>query len=123
VDYGIKESLDQVKGKVQDLVNKLVDTLKQAVDDVTSLEVKTYVSDELSEVKYNAANREFVGAQLRALTRINLDGDTLNVVPERDGELNQTLWQAHLNMVEQAQTSRAKMLETAVNLLTSLKSL
>lgn len=123
VDYGIKESLDQVKGKVQDLVNKLVDTLKQAVDDVTSLEVKTYVSDELSDVKYNAANREFVGAQLRALTRINLDGDTLNVVPERDGELNQTLWQAHVSVVEQAQTSRAKMLETAVNLLVSLKSL
>lgn len=123
VDYGIKESLDQVKTKVQDLVNKLVDTLKQAVDDVTSLEVKTYVSDELSEVKYNAANREFVGAQLRALTRISLDGDTLNVVPEASGELDQTLWQAHLTMVEQAQTSRAKMLETAVNLLVSLKSL
>lgn len=123
VDYGIKESLDQVKTKVQDLVNALVETLKQAVDDVTSLEVKTYVSDDLSAVKYNPAAREFAEAQLRAMTRINLDGDTLNVVPESGGEFDQALWQVHLSMVEQAQTSRAKMLETIVGLLLSLKSL
>ncbi|MGQ0600514.1 MAG: hypothetical protein ACT4QE_02315 [Anaerolineales bacterium] len=123
VDYGIKESLDQVKTKVQDLVNALVDTLKQAVDDITSLEVKTYVSEDLSAVKYNSAAREFAGAQLRAMTRINLDGDTVNVVPESAGELDQALWHVHLTMVEQAQTSRTKMLETAVGLLMSLKSL
>jgi len=123
VDYGIKESLDQVKAKVQDLVHALVDTLKQAVDDVTSLEVKTYVSDDLSAVKYNSTARDFGEAELRAMTRINLDGDTLNVVPASAGELDQALWHVHLSMVEQAQTSRARMLETAVGLLVSLKSL
>lgn len=123
VDYGIQESLDQVKSKVQDLVSALVSTLKQAVDDVTSLEVKTYVSDDLAAVKYTAAGREFSGAELRALTRINLDGDTLNVVPASAGELDQALWHAHLTMVEQAQAGRARMLETAVGLLTSLKGL
>jgi hypothetical protein len=123
VDYGIKESLDQVKAKVQDLVQALVDTLKQAVDDVTSLEVKTYVSDDLSAVKYNSTARDFGEAELRAMTRIRLDGDTLNVVPASAGELDQALWHVHLSMVEQAQTSRARMLETAMALLVSLKSL
>jgi hypothetical protein len=123
VDYGIKESLDQVKTKVNALVHQLVDTLKQVVDDVTSLEVKTYLSDDLSAVQYQRETREFSNAQLRAMTRINLDGDVLNVVPESAGELDQALWQVHLSMVEQAQNSRAKMLETAVGLLGSLKGL
>jgi hypothetical protein len=123
VDYGIKESLDEVRSKVQRLVVQLVDTLKQVVDDVSSLEVKTYVSEELSAVKYDHAQRQFSGAQLRAMTRINLDGDVLNVVPESNGEPDLALWQMHLGMVEQAQSSRAKLLETAVGLLSSLKGL
>jgi len=48
--------------------------------------------------------------QLRALTRIAFDGDMQIVVPEKDGELNQPLWEAHLAMVREAQANRAAFL-------------
>ena len=120
-DYGITDSLKQVQGNVQELINKLMETLKQVMDDITSLEIKTYVSDDVSGAKYEKG--EFTNAQLRAITRISLDGDVLNVVPESGGELDRALWEVHLAMVQQAQANRAEMLKTAVSLLGSLKAL
>src|SRR6185295_10981480 len=81
VNYGIGESFSQAKASVQELIRKLLDTLNQVVDDLTSLEVKTYVSRDIGSVKYDAKLRDFTNADLRAMTRIQLDGDTLNVVP------------------------------------------
>lgn len=119
--FGITDSLKQVQGNVQELINKLMETLKQVMDDITSLEIKTYVSDDVSGAKYEKG--EFTNAQLRAVTRISLDGDVLNVVPESGGELDRALWEVHLAMVQQAQANRAEMLKTAVSLLGSLKAL
>ena len=123
VNYGLSDSVKQVQANVQDLVNKLTETLKQVMDDVMSLEVRTYVSDDLTGVKYDYTAREFNGAKLRAMTRISLDGDTLNCVPDRGGRVDTDLWQIHLSMVQQAQASRAEMLKTAMSLLGSLKAL
>jgi hypothetical protein len=120
-DYGITDSLKQVQGNVQELIRKLTDTLAKVMDDITSLEIKTYVSDDVGGVKYDKG--EFTNAGLRAVTRINLDGDVLNVVPESGGDLDRALWEIHLSMVQQAQANRAEMLKTAVSLLGSLKSL
>jgi hypothetical protein len=75
----------------------------------------------VSGAKYEKG--EFTNAQLRAITRISLDGDVLNVVPESGGELDRALWEVHLAMVQQAQANRAEMLKTAVSLLGSLKAL
>ncbi len=119
--FGITDSLKQVQGNVQELINKLMETLKQVMDDITSLEIKTYVSEDVSGAKYEKG--EFTNAQLRAVTRVSLDGDVLNVVPESGGELDRALWEVHLAMVQQAQANRAEMLKTAVSLLGSLKAL
>jgi hypothetical protein len=123
VNYGLSETFQQVKASAGELVAKLMKTLQQVVNDITSLEVKTYISEDVASAKYDAAQREFVGAQLRALTRISLDGDVLNVVPEEGGQVDAALWQIHLAMVEQANANRAEMLKTAVALLGSLKAL
>lgn len=123
VNYGIGESFSQARENVQQLIRKLLDTLNQVVDDLTSLEVKTYVSRDIGSVKYDAKLRDFTNADLRAMTRIQLDGDTLNVVPERSGQIDEKLWAIHEAMVVQAQANRAEMLKTAVSLLGSLKGL
>jgi len=123
VNYGIGESFSQAKESVQQLIRKLLDTLNQVVDDLTSLEVKTYVSRDMGGVKYDSKTRDFTNADLRAMTRIQLDGDTLNVVPERSGQIDEKLWAIHEAMVVQAQANRAEMLKTAVSLLGSLKGL
>jgi len=122
-NYGIGDVFKQTKTNIEDLIQQLTNTLKQVMDDVTSLEVKTYMTDDLTTVEYDREKREFKGAKLRAMTRINLDGDVFNCVPERNGRVDEALWNVHISMVQQAQANRTEMLKTAVGLLGSLKSL
>lgn len=130
VDYGILDSdnVRQAREKLgtalQQFTEKLGQVLEQAVDNATSLEVRTYVSDRLDEVKYEKG--AFTGAvKLRALTRVNLDGDAVVCVPEQAGEIDEALWTIHADMVKRALANRAEMMQAAVsaasNLLKSLQ--
>jgi len=121
VDYGLGDTLASLRGGLQQLGSKLGDFLSQALDDATSLEVSTYVSDNIAAVKYEKG--QFTGARLRALTRVNIDGDTIVCVPEEDGEVDIELWNVHLQMLQQAQASRSELLKTAVSAVTGLTGL
>jgi Peptidase family C25 len=124
-DYGLMDSFRQAQvnlsGTLQDFVGKLGQFLGKALDEATSLEVSTYVSDDMSQVKYEAGR--FSGAHLRALTRIEIDGDSLICVPETEGEVDTALWKIHMDMVQQAQVSRAELLKTVVSAATGLVDL
>jgi hypothetical protein len=124
-DYGLIDSFRQVQSGVstslQQFVNKLGTFLTQALDDASTLEVTTYVSDDLNEVKYE--NGKFQGATLRAVTRMKIDGDTLVCVPEMAGEVDQELWKVHTDMVQLAQDNRMEFLRTVVNAATGLVNL
>ncbi|MCS6993989.1 MAG: C25 family cysteine peptidase [Anaerolineales bacterium] len=102
-------------------LEKLSTYLSQALDDTSSLEVSTYVADDLADVKYE--HGKYSGARLRAMTRIELDGDTLVCVPERDGEVDTALWNIHLEMVKSAQHNRAELLKTIVSAAGNLAGL
>jgi hypothetical protein len=111
---------------LQEFAEKLGDTIQRTASDITALEVATYVSDNMADVVYD--NGKFTGpVRLRALTRINLDGDSLVCLPETDGHVDDAVWTIHLAMVERAQAHRAEMLKSAVSavagLLDALKSL
>lgn len=107
---GLPEGVTLGDALKQFIVN-LTDSLKRAADDISSLEVRTFGTSDLSKVTYDYQTSSFQGEmQLRALTRIAFDGDMQIVVPERDGELNQPLWEAHLAMVREAQANRAAFL-------------
>jgi hypothetical protein len=103
---------DQTLGdSLKQFIVNLTESLKQAADDISSLEVRTFGASDLSKVTYDYQSGAFQGEmQLRALTRIAFDGDMQIVVPEKDGELNQPLWEAHLAMVREAQANRAAFL-------------
>ena len=124
-DYGLMDSFRQAQanlsGTLQDFVGKLGQFLSKALDEATSLEVSTYVSDDMSQVRYEAGR--FSGARLRALTRIEIDGDSLICVPEAEGEVDTALWKIHMDMVQQAQVSRAELLKTVVSAATGLVDL
>lgn len=111
---GLNESL-------QNFVDKLGNYLSKALDDATSLEVSTYVADNLDQVKY--ADGKYEGARLRAMTRINIDGDTLVCLPEKDGEIDTAIWGIHLEMVQSAQENRAELMKTIVGAATSIVNL
>jgi hypothetical protein len=116
-NYGIfTKDNDAAPGAVSEslkrFMDKLGEYLSKALDDATSLEVYTYVADDLAAVGYQGG--KFSGAQLRAMTRVNIDGDTLVCVPEKDGEVDTAVWNIHAEMVKQAQASRSELMKTIV---------
>ena len=123
VDYGLIDTLGKAKSNLtnslQQFADKLGETLQKAVDDISSLEVLTYTTDDMSGVTYEAGR--FGGsAQLRAMSRFTIDGDALVCVPAEQGEVDETLWSIHMDMVKQAQLNRVEMLRTAVSAATGL---
>jgi hypothetical protein len=123
-NYGLfnSESQGKLADATQKFVQKLGEYLGQALDDATSLDVRTYVSEDIGAVTYEKG--QFSGnARLRAMTRVNIDGDTLVCVPETDGELDTAVWGIHMDMVKQAQESRAELMKTIVSAAGSLASI
>lgn len=126
VDYGLLDSLRAGQASVteatQKFIQKLGDYLSAALDDATSLEVRTYVSEDIGAVTYEKG--AFGGsARLRAMTRVNIDGDSLVCVPETAGELDTSVWAVHLDMLRQAQDSRAELLKTIVSAASGLATI
>lgn len=110
-----------VVDSLRSFVAKLGDKISEAISDMGTLEVTTYVAKEMSEVRVQ--DGRVLGAELRAYTRISLDGDTVVVVPERDGEIDRSALDLHTAMVQQAQQARSRMLETVIQAATSLAGL
>ncbi|MCA9709743.1 MAG: hypothetical protein KDK70_28145 [Myxococcales bacterium] len=106
--------LDALRG----FVSKLGDKISAAIGDMGTLEVSTYVATHMSAVRIEGG--KVSGAELRAYTAVALDGDTVVVVPERDGELDRSAFDLHTAMVQQAQQARTKLLETIVHAASSL---
>ncbi len=120
----LRQAQARLTSALQQFAERLGQSLEKALDDAASLEVATYISDNLSEVKYQGG--AFTGpVQLRALTRVRLDGDTLVCVPEEHGEVDGELWEIHAAMVERAAANRAELIKAvasaASGLLQSLK--
>ncbi|NJN68261.1 MAG: CHAT domain-containing protein [Chloroflexaceae bacterium] len=97
---------------VQEFAHRLGETLKQVMSDVSTLEVSTYVSDNVSTQREEAL--------LRAFTRIMFNGDIETYVPSDGDDMDETLWQMHLDMVERAQEHRTELLKTLAEAATGL---
>lgn len=138
VEFGLRDIGKNIAGSLKNVSEKLAGMLSAAVDDLTNLEVHTYTSDNLAKVRYNSETHRFSDeAKLKALTRISLDGDMLNLIPERqptteeeddahtEVEIDERLWAIHQEMVKLAQDNRVKFVnalaELASKLLTTIK--
>lgn len=102
---------DAVKKYASDLASRL----NSFVDDISTLEVRTYttptdqVPTELSGDKIKTEGQ----ATLRAYTTIKLDGDTTVLAPiDAAGEVNPGIWELHQVMVKQALDNRTTMIKT-----------
>jgi hypothetical protein len=112
-------SAGSVSESLKKFTDKLSDYLSKALDDATSLEIFTYVAEDMKDVTYEGG--KFGGsAQLRAMTRVNISGDILACVPEKDGQVDSAVWEMHIEMVKQAQASRAELMNTLVSAATGL---
>jgi hypothetical protein len=119
-EFGLRDQWSKLADSIRQFANELADALAEAAGDITSLEVRTYTTDNLAGLSPQGAE----GAQLRALTRIAFDGDTDVFVPQRAEGVDSAIWKLHLDMVRQARLNRAESLQTltemAANLLKSL---
>ncbi len=107
----MSELQDAVKKYAADLAAKL----NSFVQDISTLEVRTYttpvdqIPTDLSSNKIQMEGK----ATLRAYTTIGLDGDTTALAPlDGAGEINQAVWALHQEMVKQALDNRATMIKT-----------
>jgi hypothetical protein len=107
-----QQVLDKLKSALDTLGGKIV----EFTSELTTLEVRTYVSDRIEDVRPDGANG-FQNAHQRALTYVQFDGDTQVVVPVDAGQIDEALWKIHLQTVEQAQAHRQAMLRTVGELV------
>jgi hypothetical protein len=128
IDYRLfrgRDEEDEGEGLVDSfrkVASDLAAALSKALDDVSSLEIMTFTSDDLDGVKYDSEIRQLSGQlRLRALTRISFDGDTQVCLPQRDdGRVDRELWQIHLDMVKEAQANRTELIRTMSDLAARL---
>jgi len=124
-DYGVLDSVRGAAASLQDAAQRIGSWLADSFQTVTSVKVSTFVSDNISDVKFE--NGTFTGAKLRAMTVASLDGNTVVCVPEQDGKVDDTLWKIHSDMVDKALENRVELLKTAAlaiaNLVPGVKSL
>jgi hypothetical protein len=124
-NYGLfnAEGQGKLAEATQNFVQKLGNFLSKALDDALTLDVRTYVSEDIGTVTYDKEKGELAGnVQLRAMTYVKIDGDTLVCVPETDGELDTAVWSVHMDMVNQARESRAELMKSVVSAAGSLAS-
>lgn len=108
------------EGTLADVVARIGATLEAVVNGLTTVEVATYVSDNVANVEFK--DGVFVGAKLRARTRLERDGKTVNLVPEKDGKVDETLWAVHTASVDKAVANRSEMIQLAASAAASLLS-
>jgi len=102
---------------LKSFISQLALALERLAHDVSSLEVCTYTSEDLDQVRYDPTTGRFSGPiNARVVTRIAFDGDIQAVLPHKEGELNEGLWVLHLAMVREAQNHRAQFLSSMADL-------
>lgn len=118
---GVRHTRERLVSALQDVAENVAAALERAVDNLTVIEVATYVSDDLSTVTYDSARKGFgAGAELRALTRLSIDGNAQLVVPRDLGEADEALWRLHAGLLEQARAARAELVKTGASAVAGL---
>jgi hypothetical protein len=117
-DYGVIDSVRGAAASLQDAAQKIGAWLADSFQTVTSVRVSTYVSDNINDVKFE--DGAFTGAKLRAVTVSSLDGNTIVCVPEENGQVDDSLWKIHSDMVDKALANRVEMLKTAASAIANL---
>lgn len=120
----IQEKLDEATEALSTNLGKALKTLGANIqaftEDVASLQIDTYTSRNLAKTIYDNKEKKFTNAELRAQTRLLLDGDAVNLVPLSSSGVDKDLWEIHLKMVEIAQANRTEMMKAIAEMITKL---
>jgi hypothetical protein len=115
-DFGVTETL----GAIGDSLNKALASLASGLQSLTDLQVRTFIVNQIDPKQLDAAPKDVTGAQLRALTRVTLTGNTDTIVPMSQGQLDNVIWTIHKDTVGQAWQNRAELLRILTEMIQSL---
>ena len=107
----MSELQDAVKKYAKDLAG----LLNNFVQDISTLEVRTYTTpaDQVATDITADTIKTDGKAVLRAYSTISFDGDVTVLAPtDAAGEVNQSIWELHQATVKQALDNRATMIKT-----------
>jgi hypothetical protein len=121
VAFALGQERTSLANSLKNFTRELATALGKAADDISSLEVITFASDDMETVKYDYETKKLTGqVKPRALTRIAFDGDTQVCIPRKQEAIDEALWQMHLEMVKEAQANRTEFLGAMAELATRL---
>lgn len=121
VAFGLSDQFEKLKVSLRRFTDQLATSLGHAAEDIVTLDVRTYSARDIRAVAAALDAHQDPDATLRALTRVDFDGDVQVYIPEKaDSGFAQLVLAVHKAMVEEAQTSRARFLATMAELATSL---
>ena len=115
-DFGVRETLSGIG----DNLNKALEKLASGLQTLTDLQVRTFIVDKIESAQYDKEPKDIAGAQLRALTRVTLTGNTDIIVPMSQGQLDNVVWTIHKDTVGQAWQNRAELLRVLTEMVSSL---
>ncbi|MBK9754913.1 MAG: hypothetical protein IPO88_15710 [Nannocystis sp.] len=102
-------------GPFQQFAQTLAQTLERALAELGTLEVRTFVAQDLKAAGAASAGELAGHAELRAFTRVSVGGDVDSCVPATGDVLDDRLWALHREMVQQAQAHRAELLRALLD--------
>lgn len=105
-------------GSFKNFFDKIAAYMSKTLDNATSMEVSTYMAEDLDSVTY--ANGKYTGARLCAKTRVNINGDTLVCIPEKVGETDAAVYNMHLEMVKSSHANRVELMKTIIDAAVSI---
>jgi hypothetical protein len=118
MNFGFMDPLHDAAANLQAAAQKIGAWLADSFQNVTTVKVATYVSDQMNEV--HLVDGALAGGQLRAITIASLDGNTVVCVPEQDGKVDDALWKIHSEIVDKALKNRVEMLRAAAAAIVGL---
>lgn len=114
LDYGLFGGKDKDEPSAfRQFIARATEVLSDAVGNAATLTVRTYTTESLKLTADGIPENP----QLRAMTKIALDGDTDVYVPTQDGLVDEKLWNLHLETVRVAQAHRTELFRSAMALI------
>jgi hypothetical protein len=118
VNYGL--NFDQFGDSLKALGQNIGKFLSDSINKAVTLRVETYTSENISQVEVKP-DGTIAGANLRALTVVEINGNIRQVVPvSSDSEVDESLWNLHMQTVAQAEQARSELIKSAISAASSL---
>ncbi|HOU12179.1 MAG TPA: hypothetical protein PKZ84_03620 [Anaerolineae bacterium] len=113
-DFAIQ--INEITDSLRKFASKIAEAIGNITQDILTLEVRTYATDNVKGVTLNNAG----DANLRALTLVDFDGDMRTYVPTTTEGVDEDLWQIHREMVREAQINRTQFISAMAKMASDL---